>query len=113
MTDHRSFPDIADGRPMPPMSHELMVAGLSSDDAIFVARKLREDGYYLVRSEDLGWPDIRRFQSALHEGQGVREDGGGFWVRCIMALFGKKSDPVETYQKAAERLLRDARGQYD
>jgi hypothetical protein len=26
----------------------------------------------------------------LSRGQGVREDGGGFFVRCIMTLFGKK-----------------------
>lgn len=108
MTDNRSFPDAADGRPMPPMGYTLCEMGLSWEDAVFVARRLRDHGYYLVRSEDIGWPDIHRFQDAMREGQGVREDAGGFWVRCIMALFGKKPDPVETYQQAAERLLREA-----
>ncbi len=106
--DHRSFPDAADGRPMPPMGYALMEAGLSGSDAAYAARQLRGQGYYLVRSEDLGWDDIRRFQCELHKGQDIREDGGGYFVRCIMVLFGKESDPVETYQQAAEKMLRDA-----
>jgi hypothetical protein len=106
--DTRSFPEIADGRSMPPMADELMSAGLSPDDARFAATQLRRNGFYLVNPDQLGWPDIRRFQEELHGGQGVREDGGGFWIRCIMALFGKKPDPVETYKKAAQRLLREA-----
>ena len=105
---HRSFPEAADGRPMPPMGDELMTAGLSADDARFVAIQLRQNGYYLVNPDHLGWPDIRRFQNELNRGQGVREDGGGFFIRCIMALFGKKPDEVETYQEAARRLLREA-----
>lgn len=108
MEDKRSFPDAADGRPVPPMGYALMEAGLSWDDAVFAARRLRSDGYYLVRAEDIGWDDIRRFQAELNRGQGVGEDGGGFFVRCIMALFGKKPDQVETYQEAAGRLLREA-----
>lgn len=107
MTD-RSFPDAADGRPIPPMAAELWAAGLNTDDANFAARQLRGNGYYLVRIEDIGWPEIHAFQEELRKGQGVREDGGGFFARCIMSLFGRKSDPVETYQKAAERLLREA-----
>lgn len=107
MTDemHRSFPEAGDGRPLPPMGDELMTAGLSAEDARFVAVQLRQNGYYLVNPDQLGWPDIRRFQDELHRGQGIREDGGGFFIRCIMALFGKKPDPVETYQDAARRLL--------
>lgn len=110
MTDHlhRSFPEAGDGRPLPPMGDELMTAGLSADDARFVAVQLRQNGYYLVSPDHLGWPDIRRFQAELNRGQGVQEDGGGFFVRCIMALFGKKPDVVETYQEAAARLLREA-----
>ena len=105
MTDKRSFPEAADGRPIPPMAAELWAAGLSVDDASFAARQLRQNGYYLVRSADIGWPEIRAFQDELHHGQGVCEDGGGFFVRCIMAIFGKKPDPVENYQQAAARLL--------
>lgn len=110
MTDHlhRSFPDAADGRPLPPMGDELMTAGLSAEDARFVAIQLRLNGYYLVNPDHLGWPDIRRFQDELNRGQGVREDGGGFFIRCIMALFGEKPAPVETYREAARRLLEEA-----
>lgn len=103
----RSFPDAADGRPMPPMAYELMAAGLGEDDARFVARVLRQEGYYLVRSEDIGWEDIDRFRAELRKGHDVREDAGGFFVRAIMALFGKTPDPVLTYQRAAEAMLRE------
>ena len=105
MTDHRSFPNAADGRPMPPMGYELMAAGLSSDDAAFAARMLRQGGYHLIRADDIGWPHIHAFQGELRKGQGVREDGGGFFARCIMALLGKRPDPVENYQQAVARLL--------
>lgn len=102
---HRSFPEAGDGRPLPPMGDELMTAGLSAEDARFVAVQLRQNGYYLVNPDHLGWPDIRRFQAELRRGQGVHEDGGGFFIRCIMALFGKKPDTVEAYREAARRLL--------
>ena len=46
--DHRSFPDAADGRPMPPMGDDLMTAGLSGDDARFVALQLARNGLTLV-----------------------------------------------------------------
>ena len=107
---HRSFPDAGDGRPLPPMGEELMTAGLSPEDARFVAVQLRQSGYWLVNPDLLGWDDIRRFQAELSRGQCVREDGGGFWVRCIMALFGKKPDSLETYQEAARRLLSEMDG---
>ena len=106
-TDHRSFPEAADGRPMPPMGDELMAAGLNAEDARFVARMLRQEGYYLVRESDIGWPEIGRFQSVLDGGQSVMEDAGGFLARAIMALFGKRSDPVLTYQQATLALLQD------
>jgi len=90
------------------MGYALMEAGLSGEDAAYAARQLRGQGYYLVRSDDLGWDDIRNFQDELNKGQGACEDGGGFFVRAIMALFGKKADPVENYRQAAARLLREA-----
>lgn len=110
MTDHlhRSFPEAGDGRPLPPMGDELMTAGLSPEDARFVAVQLRQNGYYLVHPDMIGWPEIRAFQEQLARGQGVREDAGGFFTRCIMALFRAKPDPVETYREAAARLLREA-----
>lgn len=46
--DHRSFPDAADGRPMPPMGDELMIAGLNGEDARFVAIQLAQNGLTLV-----------------------------------------------------------------
>lgn len=111
MNDHRSFPDAADGRPMPPMGYTILEASkglLDWNGAAELSRSLRANDYYLVRADDLSWSDIHNFQDELNKGQGVREDGGGFFVRCIMALFGKKPDPVETYQQAAARLLREA-----
>ena len=104
MTDNRSFPDAADGRPWPPMMDELMSAGLRHEDARFVAIQLAQNGYHLVNPDHLGWPDIRRFQDELRKGQGVREDGGGFFIRAIMALLGKRHDPVETHQQAVRRM---------
>ena len=108
MTDARSFPDAADGRPLPPMGEELMIAGLSEEDARFAATQIRLNGYYLVNPDHIGWPDIRRFQTQLRRGQGVREDGGGFFVRCIMALISRTyNSEVETYQEAARRMLKE------
>lgn len=104
-SDYRSFPDAADGRPLPPMADELMAAGLNDEDARFVARMLRDQGYYLVREADIGWPEIGKFNAVLRGGQAVTEDAGGFLARAIMALFGKRSDPVIPYQQAAIALL--------
>jgi hypothetical protein len=90
------------------MEAELWAAGCDTETARFVARQLDAQGYTLIRAEDIGWPEIRAFQEQLNHGQGVREDGGGFFVRCIMALFGREpADPVENYQQAAARLLRE------
>lgn len=111
MTDHRSFPDAADGRPMPPMGYTILEASkglLDWEGAAELSRSLRYDGYYLVRASDLDWNDIRRFEGELAKGQSIHEDGGGYFIRAIMALFGKRPDPVENYQQAAERMLHDA-----
>lgn len=101
----RSFPAAADGAPSPPMAAELWAAGCDLDTAAFAARRLRDQGYYLVRAEDIGWPEIRRFQAELDKGQSIDEDAGGYWIRAIMAMFGKRPDPVVTYQQAIRRLL--------
>ena len=105
MMDYRAFPDAADGRPLPPMGEELMAAGLNHEDARFVARMLRDEGYYLIREEDIGWPEIVAFKAVIRDGQDIREDAGGFFARAIMALFGKRSNPSLTYQRAARALL--------
>lgn len=55
----------------------------------------------------IGWPEIKAYQEELAKGPDVREDGGGYFARAIGALIGKKADPVETYQQAAKRLLRE------
>ena len=44
---HRSFPDVGDGRPMPPMGDELMICGLNEADARFVAVQLANHGLTL------------------------------------------------------------------
>lgn len=44
----RSFTDAADGRPLPPMGDDLMIAGLSHEDARFVAVQLAHNGLMLV-----------------------------------------------------------------
>lgn len=107
MDEHRSFLEAANGLPTLPMEAELWAAGCDHETARFVARQLGAEGYTLIRAQDIGWPEIRAFQEELRHGQGVREDGGGFFVRCIMALFGRKPDPIENYQRAAARLLRE------
>lgn len=44
----RSFPEAADGRPMPPMGYDLMTAGMNAEDARFVAIQLAQNGLALV-----------------------------------------------------------------
>ena len=45
---HRSFPEAADARAMPPGGDELMMAGLGGEDARFVAIQLMENGITLT-----------------------------------------------------------------
>lgn len=99
---------IASAREPLPMEPEIWAAGADPETAKFVARMLRQQGYYLVRPDDLGWPDINRFHAELHKGQDVREDAGGYMIRAIMALFGKRADPVMSYREAAKALLEEA-----
>lgn len=49
---HRSFPDAGDGRPMPPMGDELMIAGLGEKDARFAAVQLARHGLTLRNWRD-------------------------------------------------------------
>jgi hypothetical protein len=97
---------IENARDPLPMEPEIWAAGADLDSAHFVAHELRQQGYYLVRADDLGWPEIRAFEAELDKGQDIREDAGGFFIRAIMALFGRKpTDPVTNYQQAAQALL--------
>lgn len=88
-----------------PMEPEIWAAGADIETAHFVARMLRQTGYYLVRPTDIGWEDIQRFQAALRAGQGVEEDAGGFFARCIQTLLGIPTDPVTPYREAARQML--------
>ncbi len=45
---HRSFPEAGDGRPMSVMGDALMTAGLSAEDARFVAVQLEQNGWTLT-----------------------------------------------------------------
>lgn len=54
----------------------------------------------------IGWKEIDAFGDELAKGQGIHEDGGGFFARAISALFGvKPRGKVETYQSAAQALI--------
>ncbi len=110
LNDGRSFPDAADGRVYPSMAAILWSAGLSIEDAEFASRMLRSQGYYLVNPEKLGWSEIKAFNAELHRGQSIFEDAGGYFIRCILALFGiKKPDAkVVSYQDAVKALLTES-----
>jgi|TARA_R100000479_G_scaffold176487_1_gene131362 hypothetical protein len=59
--------------------------------------------------ERMGWDEIRAFEA--QPGQSPHEDGGGFKLRRIKALFGIKPDRLETYREAARRLVAEAEAQ--
>lgn len=50
--DKRSFPDVADGRPALDLAVELWAAGCDIETASFVARRLHDEGYRLVRASE-------------------------------------------------------------
>lgn len=77
--------------------------GVKANAASIAARELTDQGCFLIRPNDIGWDDIRRFENELQKGQSVLEDAGDYFVRAIVALFGKTPAPaVLTYQDAAE-----------
>jgi hypothetical protein len=58
----------------------------------------------------IGWDEIHAYHAELRKGQDIYEDGGGFFLRAIKALFGvRKADPVTTYQTAAREMITLAR----
>lgn len=78
---HRSFPEAGDGRPMPPMGDDLMTAGLSADDARFVAIQLAQNGLALVPVTVIDEPEAGEpavllvdavWKPCVH--------GGGWWI---------------------------------
>jgi hypothetical protein len=96
---------IKNAREPLPMEAEIWAAGADLETAHFVARMLRQNGYYLVNPDLLQWDDIHRFNAELRKGQDYREDAGGFFIRALSALFGAKPDPVVSYRDAAKALL--------
>ena len=55
----------------------------------------------------MGWAEIKAFQS--QPGQSPFEDAGGYFLRCIKALFGIRPNARKTYREAARRLVAEAR----
>jgi hypothetical protein len=121
MTDDRSFPEAADGRPTTEEQAILFSVGLDPDTARFVADQLERQGYVLGREQDIleraidrmGWPEIHAYQHELRRGQDIYEDAGGFFMRAIRRLFGLPSpyDEVTTYQDAARALVARAKAE--
>lgn len=73
--DLRSFPEAADGRPMPPMGDELMTAGLNCEDARFVAIQLAQNGLTLVSmTQNTTTPDlIKRMERIVRSEYAYRD----------------------------------------
>lgn len=90
-----------------PMEPELWAAGCDPDTAKFVARMLRQQGFYLFNPDQIDWTDIHRFKDEIAKGQDIYEDGGGFFTRAISGLFRAKTTTVTTYQEAAKSLLKE------
>ena len=53
MSDHRSFPEAANGLPQAPMEAELWAAGCDLETARFVAQQLERDGFVLIKPRQL------------------------------------------------------------
>jgi hypothetical protein len=61
--------------------------------------------------DSMGWEEINAFHEEISKGQSVREDGGGYWLRCIKRLFGLPSKgTIETYQFAVRKMLPNPSG---
>lgn len=58
------------------------------------------------------WDEINEFNAEIRKGQDVREDAGGYMMRCIRRLFGRADPPteIESYQSAARRMMRSVYG---
>ena len=61
MSEHRSFPEAANGLPQAPMEAELWTAGCDLETARFVAKQLDREGYRLIKPHDL-WTDHKHFE---------------------------------------------------
>jgi hypothetical protein len=91
---HRSFPDASDGRQMPPMGYDLMAAGLSSEDARFVALQLAQKGMALAPAS----PVI-----AGQEAQAVGLRAAIIWARDRIDVDGGMT-AAETARTVAELM---------
>lgn len=58
--------------------------------------------------DEIGWDEIRAFREELHKGQSIYEDAGGYFIRAIRALLGKKSSPIMNYRSALQAMLEQA-----
>lgn len=89
---HRSFPDVGDARPMPPMGDELMIAGLSGGDARFVAIQLAEKGMTLTdwRSKAVEWLNDAHRDYMISKGQDPDKYASTFSLAARAILEGKQ-----------------------
>ena len=58
--------------------------------------------------DEIGWDEIHAFQEELYKGQSIYEDAGGYFVRAIRGLLGKKSSPIINYRLALQTMLEQA-----
>ena len=57
----------------------------------------------------MGWKEIDAFHAELKRGQDMREDAGGYMLRCIRRLFGLSGPAtVTTYQDAARVMCKES-----
>lgn len=57
--------------------------------------------------EELSWDELHLYFAELRKGQSIREDAGGYFIRCIKRLFGYPvaDEEIITYQKALSALI--------
>lgn len=59
--------------------------------------------------DEMGWPEINAYNAERRTGQSVREDAGGYVLRCLGRLFGvEPRNEVVTYKAAMTAMLRQA-----
>lgn len=108
---HRSFPDAADGRPMPPMGEDLMAAGLSGEDARFVALQLAQNGLMLVPAtptaqEAVAWRCKDYADGWILYGNKAQAELYQACTGCLMeALYAHPPQPSETVAEALSGLM--------
>ena len=97
--ERRSFPDAADGRPMPPMGDDLMTAGLNGEDARFVAIQLAQNGLTLVPAAPVSAGKVKAIAEAFEAGAlSVHRE----WVRAHADGEGPPRGDPEFSEAAAD-----------